>query len=140
MVPSIRPYRPDDLGRIVKLWSGGGEPPGSVDQLREVLSLVNHETRSSSSPSGGVIGALVRIEGRLHRGLQQRGYEIVRDAVCVRRDISSTVSVPSGSGGARRRHDRPGLWDRLKGMEESKDIIERRVILPLCIHLGSRLP
>ncbi len=25
----------------------------------------------------------------------------------------------------------PGLWDHLKGMEEAKEIIERRVILPL---------
>jgi len=181
VVPSIRPYRPDDLGRIVELWSGAGEPPGSVHQLHEVLSLVNHEgaivlvveregeivgagfgtvsgalgwihdlavterpeadvalnrlidqMESGMADRGAhVIGALVGIEGRLHRALQQRGYEMVRDAVCVRRDISSTVSAPSVLAELGGVTIDPGLWDRLKGMEGPKDIIERRVILPL---------
>ena len=181
MVHSIRPYRPDDLGRIVELWSGASEPPGSVHQLHEVLSLVNHEDaivlvaeregeivgagfgtvagalgwihdlavterpeadvaldrlidqmESGMADRGAhVIGALVGSEGRLHRGLQQRGYEMVRDAVCVRRDISSTVSAPSVLAELGGVTIDPGLWDRLKGMEEPKDIIERRVILPL---------
>lgn len=181
MVPSIRPYRPDDLGGIVELWSAAGEPSGSVHQLREILSLLNHEgaivfiaeregeiigagfgtvsgalgcihdlaaaegpeadvaldrlidqMESGMADRGAhVIGALVGIEGRLHPSLQHRGYEMVRDAVFVRRDISSTVSAPSVLADLGGVTIDPGLWDRLKGMEEPKDIIERRVILPL---------
>jgi transitional endoplasmic reticulum ATPase len=181
VVLSIRHYRPDDLGRIVELWSGAGEPRGSILRLHEVLSLVNHEgaivlvaeregeivgagfgtvsgalgliqdlsvterpeadvaldrlidqMESGMADRGAyVIGALVGSEGRLHRGLQQRGYEFVRDAVFVRRDISSTVSAPSAVAELGGVTIDPGLWDRLKGMEEPKDIIERRVILPL---------
>ncbi len=181
MVPSIRSYRPDDLGRIVELWSVAGEPPSSVHRLHEVLSLVNHEgavvlvaeqegeivgagfgsvsgalgwihdLAVAEAPEADValdrlidqmesrmadrgahtVGALVGSEGRLHRGLQLRGYEMVRDAVCVRRDISSTVSAPSVLAELGGVTIDPGLWNRLKGMEEPKDIIERRVILPL---------
>jgi transitional endoplasmic reticulum ATPase len=179
--PSIRPYRPADLGRIVELWSGSGESPGSVLRLHEVLSLVNHEgaivlvaERKGEIVGAGfgtvsgalglihdvavaerpeadaalarlidhlesrmadlgahVIGALVGTEGRLHAGLQQRGYETVPDAVFVRRDTGSTVSAPSMLAELGGVTIDPGLWDRLRGMEEPKDIIERRVILPL---------
>lgn len=167
MVPSIRPYRPDDLGGIVELWSAAGEPSGSVHQLREILSLLNHEgaivfiaeregeiigagfgtvsgalgcihdlavaegpeadvaldrlidqMESGMADRGAhVIGALVGIEGRLHPSLQLRGYEMVRDAVFVRRDISSTVSAPSVLADLGGVTIDPGLWDRLKGME-----------------------
>lgn len=122
--PSIRPYRPDDLGRIVELWSGSGASSGSVHQLHEILSLLNHEgaivlvaerkgevvgagfgtvsgafgwihdlavadrsdadvaldrlvdqMESAMADRGAhVIGALVGIDGRLHGGLEQRGY------------------------------------------------------------------
>jgi SpoVK/Ycf46/Vps4 family AAA+-type ATPase len=78
-----------------------------------------------------VIAALVGGEGGLHRALQQRSYEMVRNAVCFRRDISGTVSAPSVLAELGGVTIDPGLWDRLKGMEEPKDIIERRVILPL---------
>jgi transitional endoplasmic reticulum ATPase len=181
VVPAIRPYLPDDLGRIVELWSGRGEPPGSVHELHEVLSLVNQESTIGlvAEREGEIVGAgfgtvcgvlgwihdlavtehpdvdgdlarlidqmgsvladrgahairsLVASDGRLHRGLQQKGYETVQGAVCVRREISSTVSAPqvlTELGGVT---IDPGLWDRLKGMDEPKDIIERRVILPL---------
>jgi transitional endoplasmic reticulum ATPase len=181
MVPSIRPYRPDDLGLIVELWSRASERTGSVHQLHEMLSLVNDESAIVlvAERDGEIVGAgfgtvagslgwihdlavtdqpkaevaldrlieqmesgmadrgahLIRAiagnEGSLHRGFQQRGYELVRDAMWVQRDISSTVSAPSVLAELGGVTIDPGLWDHLKGMVEPKDIIERRVILPL---------
>jgi transitional endoplasmic reticulum ATPase len=181
VVPVIRPYLPDDLGRIVELWSGRGEHPGSAHELSEILSVVNQESTIGlvAERVGEIVGAgfgtvsgvlgwihglavtehtdvdgvlarlidqmgsvladrgahairtLVANDGILYRSLAQRGYETVQGAVCLRREISMTVSasaVITELGGVT---IDPGLWDRLKGMEEPKDIIERRVILPL---------
>ena len=177
---SIRTYRPDDLGAIVKLWSGRDESAGSVHQLDDVVSLVNsdgaiimvaelegqivgagfatvsgslgwihdlavaepkadvvldrlidHMESAMADRGAHVISALVGSEGSALRGLQLRNYELVENAVCVRRDIHSTVSAPSVLAELGGVTIDPGLWDRLKGMEEPKDIIERRVILPL---------
>jgi transitional endoplasmic reticulum ATPase len=77
------------------------------------------------------IGSLVIPDGRLHQALRQRGYETVRDAVFVRREVSITLSPPAILAELGGMTIDPGLWDRLKGMDEPKDIIERRVILPL---------
>jgi transitional endoplasmic reticulum ATPase len=181
VLPSVRAYRPDDLGAIVELWSAAGEPPGPVHQLREALSMVGeesaivlvaeddgaivgagfgtasgafghiHDVVVASRPDtdllvdrlvdqleswmadrgSTVIGALVRVEGRLQADLQQRGYERIDGTTSVRRDISHVMSAPSLLAELGGITIDPGLWDRLKGMEEPKDIIERCVILPL---------
>jgi hypothetical protein len=111
VVPAIRAYRPDDIGRILELWSGQGEPPGSVHRLHDILGLVNDEgtvglvaeqpgadavlarlidqVGSMMADRGAhAIGSLVVPDGRLHRALRQRGYETVRDALFVRREMS----------------------------------------------------
>ncbi len=63
--------------------------------------------------------------------LEERGYRIVEDAVYLEREIPPTVVGPtalSDLGGITiDRH----LWDLLKGMDQAKEIIERRIILPL---------
>jgi transitional endoplasmic reticulum ATPase len=180
---ATRPYRSDDLARIIELSAKAGEPPASTPahQLGEVLSLVNHEgTIVLVAEQGGeIVGAgfgtvsgavgwihdlaiadqpeadavlaglidemgsvmadrgahtissLVARDGRLHRGLQQKGYEMVRGAICFRREVSRTVSAPAVLAELGGVMVDPGLWGRLKGMDEPKDIIERRVILPL---------
>lgn len=183
MVPAIRTYRAEDLGRIVELWSSEGDPPASrpVHELHEVLSLVDQEgtivlvaegegeivgagfgtvsgnlgwihdlavaerpgadtvrealidqMESAMADRGAhVIGALVRCDGPLHRGLEDQGYENVSGVAYFRREVSRAVPAPAvltELGGVT---IDPGLWDRLKGMDEPKGIIERRVILPL---------
>ncbi len=181
MLPAVRPYRPADLGGIVELWHGGDARADTTLELRDALSLTDHEGAVAlvAEVDGSVVGACfgsvdgaiglvhepvvtelpeasviidrlieqmeaamaergtreititVEIGGRPHEVLRERGYASLDGTVSMRRDISSTISAPSmlaDLGGAT---IDPALWDRLKGMEEPKDIIERRVILPL---------
>src|SRR5258705_65180 len=44
---------------------------------------------------------------------------------------AATAGMAAGVTGAGAVHVAPGLWDELKGLEDAKEIIERRVILPL---------
>jgi transitional endoplasmic reticulum ATPase len=63
--------------------------------------------------------------------LQERGYRVVENALYLEREIPPSVLGPSAlaelGGITIDRH----LWDVLKGMDQAKEIIERRVILPL---------
>jgi transitional endoplasmic reticulum ATPase len=73
------------------------------------------------------------IDGReqLAGYLRQRGYRVSDELRYFERDLLPSTA-PTGVlvelGG---QLIGPGLWDALKGMEEAKEIIERRVILPL---------
>jgi transitional endoplasmic reticulum ATPase len=63
--------------------------------------------------------------------LQERGYRVVENALYLEREIPPSVLGPTAlaelGGITIDRH----LWDVLKGMDQAKEIIERRVILPL---------
>jgi transitional endoplasmic reticulum ATPase len=60
--------------------------------------------------------------------LQARGYTATEDMVVLRRQTERTDSELADLGG---RSIDPDLWDQLEGMEDVKDVIERRIILPL---------
>jgi transitional endoplasmic reticulum ATPase len=181
MLPSVRPYRPADLGGIVELWQGAGARSITGLDLRDALSLPDREgavvlvaeidgsivgacfgsvdgaigrvhelvvaevreadvvldrlidqTEAAMSELGAQgITATVEIASRPHEVLGERGYRVLEGLVSMRREISNTVSAPSILADLGGVTIDPALWDRLKGMEEPKDIIERRVILPL---------
>jgi transitional endoplasmic reticulum ATPase len=181
MLPSVRPYRPADLGAIVELWHAEGALADPGIDLRDALSLTDHDGAIVlvAEDDGPVVGACfgsvdgsigrihellvadptdadiavdrlidqmesamaergaqevtitVEVTGRPHEVLNERGYGTLEGMVSMRRDISSTVSAPSVLADLGGVTIDPALWDRLKGMEEPKDIIERRVILPL---------
>lgn len=63
--------------------------------------------------------------------LEERGYRVVENAVYLEREIPPSILGPTAladlGGVTIDRH----LWDVLKGMDQAKQIIERRVILPL---------
>lgn len=63
--------------------------------------------------------------------LAARGYEQVEGAALVGRTLPPTVTGPSAVERLGGRMVDPALWDSLRGMERDKEIIERRVILPL---------
>src|SRR6266511_2734605 len=63
--------------------------------------------------------------------LQRRRYRPVDALAYLERDVPQTVASRSSLAELGARMIDPGLWDQLKGMEEAKEIIERRVILPL---------
>ena len=63
--------------------------------------------------------------------LERRDFRAVPDAVYLERAVSPTATVPSGLAEVYGRMIPRGLWDEMKGLDEAKEIIQRRVILPL---------
>lgn len=74
---------------------------------------------------------LVTHDQALHAQLNERGYEEARDALCMQRPVPTSLATPSALGELGGRMVEPGLWESLKGLSAVKEIIERRVILPL---------
>ena len=63
--------------------------------------------------------------------LERRDFRPIDGTLYLERLISPTNAVPSGLVEVFGRMIQPGLWDEMKGLDEAKEIIERRVILPL---------
>jgi len=63
--------------------------------------------------------------------LERRGYRLVERLRYLERQIPTTVPVRAALIEVGGRMIDPGLWGELKGLEHWKEIIERRVILPL---------
>lgn len=59
------------------------------------------------------------------------GFKQVDALRCLQREIPATVAAPAALARLGGRMIEPELWDQLRGMEQAKAIIERRVILPL---------
>jgi GNAT superfamily N-acetyltransferase len=68
-------------------------------------------------------------EGR--RWLERRGYEASSDLAYMERRLPSAPAAPAALARLGGRMIGPGLWDELRGLEHEKELIERRVILPL---------
>jgi AAA+ superfamily predicted ATPase len=63
--------------------------------------------------------------------LERRGYTSDPTLVYVGRELSPVAKAPQAITRLGGRIIGPGLWDELRGLEEAKQLIERRVILPL---------
>ncbi len=104
----------------------------SVQGLARVADLLLDRMEAEFSERGvHKIGVLVMPSHPLREHFEERGYDRVENAVCLMREVPPTVLGPAALadlGGIKiDRH----LWDVLKGMDQAKEIIERRVILPL---------
>jgi transitional endoplasmic reticulum ATPase len=77
------------------------------------------------------IAVLVTPGHAVHEYLEERGYRVVENAVYLEREIPPTVLGPTALADLGGVTIDPHLWDVLKGMDQAKEIIERRVILPL---------
>ena len=75
--------------------------------------------------------ALVLHDETIHARLDERGYAEARNALCMQRPVPTTLATPAALGELGGRVMEPGLWESLKGLKDAKEIIERRVILPL---------
>ena len=75
--------------------------------------------------------AIVAGEEPARRQLESRDFRPIDGTVYLERMISPVNVVPSGLVEVFGRMIHPGLWDEMKGLDEAKEIIERRVILPL---------
>ena len=76
------------------------------------------------------LGALVTDGERSREHLERWDYRPT-DVGYLERPVAATTSVPTDLAAVWGRRINPGLWSELKGMEDAKQIIERRVILPL---------
>jgi transitional endoplasmic reticulum ATPase len=103
------------------------------DQDRTTVSdrLLDRMEAELSERGAHKIAALVTPGHAVRDYLEERGYRVVENAVYLEREIPLTVLGPTAladlGGISIDRH----LWDVLKGMDQAKEIIERRVILPL---------
>ncbi len=77
------------------------------------------------------VTATVERGGGLYERLHEHGYEEPEGVAVVDRELPATTAGPTAVSELGGRMIDPGLWDSLRGMEEAKQIIERRVILPL---------
>jgi N-acetylglutamate synthase-like GNAT family acetyltransferase len=183
MPMTVRPYRAEDLGRILQLWERAGCIPNgpdglAVDQVLDVMTSERGLTLVAESEGetvgmvttvvagavawivrlavaqpaeGGEVaqGLLEQVEARLgglgvrrlvamvqddhpdRKTFLERGFQEVPAIRHLERDIPATVGAPGNLARLGGRMIHPDLWRELRGMEEPKAIIERRVILPL---------
>jgi transitional endoplasmic reticulum ATPase len=188
MVPTVslvvRPYQPQDLSSIVRLWEETGAVPRdqdglSLDQAVELVSsgvAVTLVAERNGSVIGVAMGSVAAAVGWIYRLTISLGYE----ADGIARELLDQLELQLAEGGARKLvstvHEgspilaelerqgyrvapgmrylerelpvagttvpaaleelgahliSPGLWDELRGLDDAKQIIERRVILPL---------
>ena len=67
----------------------------------------------------------------MHPHLARAGYIAIADRTIVEKKLIQAVAPPSTLAELNGRMIEPTLWDSLGGMDDVKEIIERRVILPL---------
>ena len=182
MVPTLRPYRPQDLGQILDLWQRAESAPhpdglsvdqtvdllGSDDAVTVIAEVDGRVVGVALTVVSTVIGWIYRIsvdrdqdrsedvarrlleevevklaekgarkvttpaaaDGPLRNALETRGYEAT-SLELMHRDVSTAVATPAALAELGGRMIDPDLWNELKGMDDVKEIIERRVILPL---------
>lgn len=71
------------------------------------------------------------VDDRVREHLERRGYTAPERAAHLELDLPETVASPSLLVELGGRMIEPGLWNQLKGMDDPKEVIEKRVILPL---------
>ena len=96
-----------------------------VDQLLE------HVEAEFTKRGARKVASAAYAAGRPREWLERRGYEAARELVYVERELPPTARAPQSITRLGGRIIGPGLWEELRGLEEAKELIERRVILPL---------
>ena len=114
------------FGRIERLVVTG-EPSSQVvaDQLLERL-----ETRLAER-GARKLEVIARADDSAQAWLQSRGYNDAPEMRYLQRPMPAPPAASAALVELGGRRIDPGLWELLKGMDEAKTIIERRVILPL---------
>jgi len=99
--------------------------PETVERLLDDLEPRFAERRARK------IVTVVSQVGPVREYLDGRGYRAGQGGVYLERDLALAVVASSMLAELGGRMIDPGLWTELKGMDQAKEIIERRVILPL---------
>src|SRR5689334_14771571 len=140
----IRDFHPDDLDAAVRLWDN---PAASSEAPVFGLSDLIAAVRSSEPAVVAVVGELERrlVAAGVHRiqcllagesdlgalALEHAGYTARPGVVFYERLEPVHPGSAGGLGQLGGRMIRAGAWQQLGGMVREKELIERRVILPL---------
>lgn len=100
--------------------------PGDLTQ-----QLLEHLEARLSERGARKVAALVREGDAIREQLERRDYHVSQSMAYLERELPPTPNAPNALAELGGRMVELGLWDRLKGMEETKQLIERRLILPL---------
>lgn len=102
---------------------------GPVDDVaRDLLEGLEERLGSLGARK---LAAVATIDGEVRIQLERRGYVLATTVGYFERAAPAQLATPSRLAELGARMIDPGLWTLLRGMEEAKTIIERRVILPL---------
>ena len=104
--------------------------PGT-DRAQVVGQLLEEIEARLAELGARKVGALVPEGAGVAEQLEQRDYRRSDGIVYLEREVPSTLTVSSGLADVGAQVINPRLWERLTGLQEAKEIIERRVILPL---------
>lgn len=105
------------------------EPGLRAGELERRL-LDELEARLAESGARKFIAVVVHEQAARVR-FEAHGYMPARQSLCMQRKAPANLVTPSALAALGGRVIDPGLWESLKGLREAKEIIERRVILPL---------
>lgn len=107
-------------------------PVGSIFHVagdRDVLDRLLSELERRLGDRGARIFTMAsRQDADLDALLEARGYKAAKDVTVLQRRDERREAALTELGG---QSIDPGLWEQLEGMEDVKDVIERRIILPL---------
>lgn len=184
MRATVREYRPQDLGPVLKLWQRALDSSATADELTvdQAVDLMSSNAAATvvAEDDGEVVGmavgsvsaalgwvhrltvlpdghstpevagdlleelevrlgergarkvaTLVRDTDRIRPALEGRQYRVADDVRYMERDLPPAAAGPDSLADLGGGMVDLGLWDRLKGMDDIKQVIERRVILPL---------
>jgi AAA+ superfamily predicted ATPase len=104
----------------------GLEDAGELaDQLLDGLEAVLAEAGARR------VGMSTGVDGSAAHALRARDYVLADGVGYFGRAVSAAPPLPTALAELSGRIVAPGLWEELKGLEAAKELIERRVILPL---------
>jgi transitional endoplasmic reticulum ATPase len=101
------------------------------NHTRAGVPLLEHLEAHLAEAGARTLTAAIAGDGPGAALFRERGYKDVVGSVLLARQVPSRVASPSALAELGARMVDPLLWENLKGMDDAKDIIERRVILPL---------
>jgi len=107
----------------VAVASGGSGDMEVADHLLEHVEaeFAERGARKAAAPAGGAV----------RQWLERRGYAASPDVTYVQRQLPPAPAAPPALARLGGRIVGPGLWQELQGLAAAKELIERRVILPL---------
>lgn len=102
-----------------------------TDRREALVQLLEGATIRLSQKGARKIFAVTEADGDLRDLLLRSGFTTSPALTLLERDVAGGMVEPSRLSELGGRMIDPGLWEQLRGIDEAKEIIERRVILPL---------